>query len=297
MNQIDIFNDEINYKSTNDFQNSISILDLSFEKEQNLNNKYNFTQLSNIFNEQNNSDVDELFNNNFIEENIILNSLSIPKPIQTINQKTLLGRKKKNSGEIGKHNKNSEDNLTRKMKVIIKNDLLDYINKKIKKKKISNIIINDKMYDKNKIKLLNIKQKQMKDTTVEGNQQFLNTKIKDIFSDETSGNYSNYPSNFNALLIEKIYQSKNMENITSILDKTFLECLKYYRKDEDIINDSKYECLKGLDKNFEELKDKIMEDNDEKYADDLIKLIKEFEIIYFNKKSRAKRAKKHYKII
>ena len=297
MNQIDIFNDEINYKSTNDFQNSISILDLSFEKEQNLNNKYNFTQLSNIFNEQNNSDVDELFNNNFIEENIILNSLSIPKPIQTINQKTLLGRKKKNSGEIGKHNKNSEDNLTRKMKVIIKNDLLDYINKKIKKKKISNIIINDKMYDKNKIKLLNIKQNQMKDTTVEGNQQFLNTKIKDIFSDETSGNYSNYPSNFNALLIEKIYQSKNMENITSILDKTFLECLKYYRKDEDIINDSKYECLKGLDKNFEELKDKIMEDNDEKYADDLIKLIKEFEIIYFNKKSRAKRAKKHYKII
>ena len=297
MNQIDIFNDEINYKSTNDFQNSISILDLSFEKEQNLNNKYNFTQLSNIFNEQNNSDVDELFNNNFIEENIILNSLNIPKPIQTINQKTLLGRKKKNSGEIGKHNKNSEDNLTRKMKVIIKNDLLDYINKKIKKKKISNIIINDKMYDKNKIKLLNIKQNQMKDTTVEGNQQFLNTKIKDIFSDETSGNYSNYPSNFNALLIEKIYQSKNMENITSILDKTFLECLKYYRKDEDIINDSKYECLKGLDKNFEELKDKIMEDNDEKYADDLIKLIKEFEIIYFNKKSRAKRAKKHYKII
>ena len=292
MNQIDIFNDEINYKSTNDFQNSISILDLSFEKEQNLNNKYNFTQLSNIFNEQNNSDVDELFNNNFIEENIILNSLSIPKPIQTINQKTLLGRKKKNSGEIGKHNKNSEDNLTRKMKVIIKNDLLDYINKKIKKKKISNIIINDKMYDKNKIKLLNIKQKQMKDTTVEGNQQFLNTKIKDIFSDETSGNYSNYPSNFNALLIEKIYQTKNMENITSILDKTFLECLKYYRKDEDIINDSKYECLKGLDKNFEELKDKIMEDNDEKYADDLIKLIKEFEIIYFNKKSRAKRVKK-----
>ena len=84
-----------------------------------------------------------------------------------------------------------------------------------------------------------------------------------------------------------------MENITSILDKTFLECLKYYRKDSDIINDSQYDCLKWLEKNFEVLKDRLMKNNDERYADKLIKLIKEFEEIYSKKKSRVKRVEKN----
>ena len=35
-----------------------------------------------------------------------------------------------------------------------------------------------------------------------------------------------------------------------------------------------------------------MKNNDEKYADKLIKFIKEFEIVYNNKKARSKRAKK-----
>ena len=78
---------------------------------------------------------------------------------------------------------------------------------------------------------------------------------------------------------------------------TFLECLKYYRKDEDIINDAKYSCLKGLEKGFENLKDRLIQKNDEKYADMLIELIKKFEKVYFDKKSRVKRVNKNKLII
>ena len=163
---------------------------------------------------------------------------------------------------------------------------------------LSNIIINGKIYEKNEIKLLNIKQDQIKDTNVDTNLTFLNTKIKDILSEKISkNNRIKYPSNFNYILINKIYHIKNGESITSILDMTFLECLKYYRKDEDIINDAKYSCLKGFEKGFENLKDKLMKKNDEKYADMLIELIKKFEKVYFDKKSRVKRVNKNKLII
>ena len=90
---------------------------------------------------------------------------------------------------------------------------------------------------------------------------------------------------------------ENTESITSILDKTMLECLKYYRKDEDIIDNYEFACLKGLEKKFEGLKDRLMKNpekkNDEKYVDELIKLIMEFEDVYSKKKYRMKRSKNH----
>ena len=154
-------------------------------------------------------------------------------------------------------------------------------------------MIKGKNYYTNKIQLLNIKHALISDTTVDGTNKFLNLKIKDILSEDVSKNYKSYPLDFNAILIDQIYQNKNGESVTSILDKTFLECLKYFRKDEDIINDPQYDCLKGLEKNFETLKDRLMKKNDEKYADMFIELMKKLEIVYFNKKPRAKRVNKN----
>ena len=275
--------------STNCLQNNNLLLNYDYEPI--INDINDLSELNNLFFEPNNSNN----NTNELPKNIISSqNTNSPEINQIIRPKTkLLGRKKKNSGEIGKHDKYAENNMTRKMKVIIKNDLLDFINSKIKNElNLSNIIINGKIYKENEIKLLNIKQDQIKDTNVDFNLVFLNTKIKDILSEKISkNNRIKYPSNFNDKLINKIYHIKNGESITSILDMTFLECLKYYRKDEDIINDDKYSCLKGLEKGFENLKDKLMKKNDEKYADMLIKLIKEFEEIYSKKKSRLKKTK------
>jgi len=281
--------------STNCLQNNNLLLNYDYEPI--INDINDLSELNNLFFEPNYSNN----NTNELPKNIISSqNINSPEINQIIRPKTkLLGRKKKNSGEIRKHNKYAENNMTRKMKVIIKNDLLDFINSKIKKElNLSNIIINGKIYKDNEIKLLNIKQDQIKDTNVDFNLTFLNTKIKDILSEKISkNNRIKYPSNFNEILINKIYQIEYGESITSILDMTFLECLKYYRKDEDIINDAKYSCLKGLEKGFENLKDKLMKKNDEKYADMLIELIKEFEEIYSKKKSRVKRVNKNKLII
>ena len=182
--------------------------------------------------------------------------------------------------------------MTRKKKVILKDNLLNFINSTIKETlNLSTILLGGNEYDKENIKLLNINQKIIIDTTVNGNKKFLALKIKDIFSQDISRSFSSFPSNFNALLIDKIYEMENVDNITSILDKTVLEGLKYFRKDEDVINNYNYNCLKGLEKGFEGLKKEIMKKYDENYANNLIKLIKEFEIIYDNKKARTKRAK------
>ena len=281
--------------STNCLQNNNLLLNYDYEPI--INDINDLSELNNLFFEPNNSNN----NTNELPKNIISSqNTNSPEINQIIRPKTkLLGRKKKNSGEIGKHDKYAENNMIRKMKVIIKNDLLDFINSKIKNElNLSNIIINGKIYKDNEIKLLNIKQDQIKDTNVDFNLVFLNTKIKDILSEKISkNNRIKYPSNFNDILINKIYHIKNGESITSILDMTFLECLKYYRKDKDIINDDKYSCLKGLEKGFENLKDKLMKKNDEKYADMLIELIKEFEEIYSKKKSRVKRVNKNKLII
>ena len=282
--------------STNCLQNNNLLLNYDYEPI--INDINDLSELNNLFFVPNNSNN----NTNELPKNIISSqNTNSPEINQIIRpKKKLLGRKKKNSGEIGKHDKYAENNMTRKMKVIIKNDLLDFINSKIKNElNLSNIIINGKIYKENEIKLLNIKQDRIKDTNVDFNLTFLNTKIKDILSEKISkNNRIKYPSNFNDILINKIYHIKNGESITSILDMTFLECLKYYRKDEDIINDAKYSCLKGLEKGFENLKDKLMNNNEEEdYVDKLIELIKEFEEIYSKKKSRVKRVNKNKLII
>lgn len=258
-----------------------------------------FLPFDNIFSKEENILFDKNFflepnNNLFPNTEIIDTSKIISENIPNIPEEnnTHLGRKRKNSLEVGKHGKYAGDNMTRKMKVILKDNLLNFINSTIKETlNLSTIILNGKKYDKENIRLLNINQKITIDTTVNGNKKFLALKIKDIFSQDISRSFSSFPSNFNALLIDKIYEMENVDNITSILDKTVLEGLKYFRKDEDVINNYNYNCLKGLEKGFEGLKKEIMKKYDENYANNLIKLIKEFEIIYDNKKARTKRAK------
>ena len=309
--------DSIDFTSTNDnFPNTNQELfgwsfnqelcNISFENENDIKSNIPTSQLNNTINENNDSNINEILNYNSIEQN----NHKPKKPSNNPENKIiLLGRKTKNSGEIGKHTKYSEDNMIRKVKVLLKDDLLEFINNKIKTDlNLTEITIDDKLYKNdyknNQIKLLNIKQTKTLDITVDGIITFLNEKVKDFFNDEVSKKCKNYPPNFNGLLIEKLYEMKNKlyemnnaESVTSILDKKILECLKYYRKDEDMIGNNEYACLKGLEQKFEGLKDRLMKHpkkkNDEKYVDKLIKLIMEFEDVYSKKKPRMKRSKNH----
>ena len=213
------------------------------------------------------------------------NNKNPPAPKKTNN---FLGRKKKNSGEIGLHNKYSENNRVRKFKVIMKDALLDLINSKIKENINLTLLIDQKEFVVDG--LLNIRQNQIVNTNVMDNLQLLNKTIREIFSDEIAQNFRRYPKNYNKIVIDKIYEIENEEKIIPILDMKFIDCIKYFRKEPNYMDDERFFCLKGLETKFENLSiDLTNEGNDEKYINMLFDLIYNFENIFFNKKSRKRR--------
>ena len=155
--------------STNDYfpNNNPEILNLSYGNENDsINCNNDLTQINNIFNENNYSNIYEIPNYKPIEQN----KQKPQNPSNKLEKNIkLLGRKTKNSGETGEHTKFSEDNKTRKIKVLLKNDLLEFINDKIKTDlNLSEITIDGKIYKNDQIKLLNIKQTKISDITVDG---------------------------------------------------------------------------------------------------------------------------------
>jgi hypothetical protein len=149
----------------------------------------------------------------------------------------------RNPKESGKHNKFSDDNIRRKIKRILINELQEFINNKI----------ND-FYDKNigqgffKKKLLPMSQKQISDASSLFNKEFLNKSLKDIFSENISTRNKILPLNFNKLVIEKLINEQDetkrvyFQNLFSL---TFIQCLRHFRG-EDRINE--LSGLNGIDK-------------------------------------------------
>ena len=286
----------------------------AFNKNINTNSFYNDEKSEfSLFHILNNSVGTDVSNNNFLFTvnnfilendrdipqleigNIQINNTQqiIPKPeSQVKEEKNLLGkkrgRKKKDDKSERDHDKYKEDNMSLKSKTIFKNDLLAFINSKIKPKNFS-FVINYKLYSGDEVKLLNITDKNFKNTNVDYNKKLLNTEIKDIWIDEISGKFKKYPKNYNDEIIKNIYNSENGEDIKEIFDKTYLECLKYYRKDEDIYGKKDYACMSGLEKGFQDL-EKSKEDNknDQQYVEGLIELMKNFENVYSRKIHREK---------
>ena len=191
----------------------------------------------------------------------ILNAQN-PEIIQNHNQnknktKKVLGRKRKKDileeSDDGEHTKDSEDNKIRKIKVYLRNAILDIINSEIQEIKKENdlrVTIEGKEFEV--IELLKINQKQIKDTSVRRNKKLLEDKLSDIFSVDISGSYDKYPKCFNKYVITKLlYEFNSNSKIVKIFGMTFLDCLKYYRKDQSVILNDEFSCLKGLEKHFD----------------------------------------------
>jgi hypothetical protein len=266
----------------------------------NTNSPFNYYQIVNE-NESNIYDSPNIFqselyfssdNNNLFLYSSPQNNKNPPAPKKTNN---FLGRKKKNSGEIGLHNKYSENNRVRKFKVIMKDALLDLINSKIKENIKLTLLIDQKEFVVDG--LLNIRQDQIISTNTIDNRQLLDKTIREIFSDEIAQNFRKYPKNYNRLVIDKIYEIENGEKIIPILDMTYLDCIKYFRKDQNYMDDERFFCLKGLEKKFENLSEDLTnEGNDKKYINMLFDLIYNFENIFLKKKSRKSRKRIEYNL-
>jgi hypothetical protein len=228
-----------------------------------------------------NDDISERNSNVHIEiDNSQMNSNS--------NHQKFLGRKRKDSKSTGDHNEYSEDNLLRKFKIYNIETFRTKINSELKTTPVF-IENNGKKYEAKK--LLKINQEFAKDITVNEARNFLNNKIKTIFSVDISNLYKNYPKNYNKLVIEKLYK-ENKTNVTCILEKSVLECIKYFRKDEDAFSNEENSCLKGIERRYESLPQDLRKKG---FKDDYIKkffeIIKDFENIIEKKSPRKARRK------
>lgn len=224
------------------------------------------------------------FSGNSIDDKIIstknkiqinINDIQKQKPKK---EKKLLGRKSKNSDESGAHNKFSDDNLSRRCKHIILDYLFIFINYFIKN------IYN--LPKENKIQLLKINQRQVLNTKVDYNLNFLNKTLKDIFSDNLSTKYRKYSPQHNKTLIEQLLNEKE-ETKKNIFEKlfslTFFDCLKYFRGE---INIDILDGMVRLDKACEKFKN---EKDYEDYIPTFRNFILNFETIIQNKKVRDRK--------
>jgi hypothetical protein len=191
-------------------------------------------------------------------------------------------------GKKRKHDKFSEDDEFRKIKVMLKDALISFINNKITEKEIDlNNICGKKAKDVN---IKNINQKIMIDNKIKTTRKLFDTTIKDFLSDKISGRYSTYPKDFNERVLQKLYEN---ESFKEILDKKILDCInhciKYCIKNENKKEEIENSCLNGFEKEFKAQLDDLKTKYEQAYIDSINKLITEIEVIYKNKKPKKKK--------
>lgn len=140
------------------------------------------------------------------------------------------GRTKRGDSKIT-HDKYSDDNLRRKCKHLVLQNVMKFINEKIEE------IYGNIGYGIAMKKLLIINQKQISNATIQFNKDFLNKKLSEIFSVNISTRYTNYNKEHNKNLILKLINDKDeiKSNYFKILfNLTFVECLRHFNESENI---------------------------------------------------------------
>jgi hypothetical protein len=213
------------------------------------------------------------------------------KPKKTKKKEKRVKKEKKKCGRIAmrdsdkktEHNKYSDDNLRRKCKHLVLKYILKFINYQILI--IYNGNIGNGIFKK---QLQTLNQSQKSDATINFNKMFLNKTLAEIFSENISGRFTNFPPNHNKLLIEKLMNENDEEKkiyFNNIFNLTFIQCLKHFT------GEIKIDLLDGL-KCFEDIKNDIMdnyEDDGLDYYNTLKYYLNNFEVIINNKKARQPR--------
>ena len=191
---------------------------------------------------------------------------------QPLNKKR--GRTKTGNNE-STHTRFSDDNLRRKVKHIVLQNTMNFINEKIREIYGN---IGSGIFIK---KLLIINQRQKTNATILFNKEFLNKTLGEIFSEDISSRYTNNRKDHNKILIEKLMEDKDERKknyFQKLFNITFVDCLEHFRGDKEI------EELKGLIS----FKDLELEDikKDKEYQETLNHYVYNYEIITSRKKER-----------
>jgi hypothetical protein len=168
--------------------------------------------------------------------------------------------------------------LTKKCKNIILKYALIFINEKIGEKYLDDI-----GYGKFKKELKIINQKNKVKSTVNVDRTFLDKNLKDIFSENISARFNNFPETYNKTLIESLINEEDKEKkiyFTELFNTTFFDCLQYFIDDQ--VNNDK---LEGFTK-FSAIKESLLKKHGKEYIDVLEFFLKNYKDILNNKRSR-----------
>lgn len=194
-------------------------------------------------------------------------------------KKTKKGRKPKNSTELARHNKNSDDNIRRKIKSNFLESLRKFLNDNIK---IYGGLSNGEV-------LLKIDPKEISEKTGKfcvrsSNGDFVDFKsktVEEIFSSKISLKYKNYEESYNRKIIQKIFDKGEDTILIKLLKMTILEYLEIFKGSKVV---SGFENMIKLEDVLKEFRKK---GNDEKYCDKAKAVCKK--ILAFTEKDRKEK--------
>lgn len=190
-------------------------------------------------------------------------------------KKIKFGRKKARSREKGEHNKFSQDNLRRKTKHLVIDNLMNYFNETLKyiyKENIGQGILIKRFFI--------MGQDQIKIADIKYNQNFLNKTLGTIFSEDISKKITNYPPDHNKNLIMRLTKEKDKTKkifFSRLFNLTFREVIGHINGNKII-----YE-LNGL-KGIDEIVKKY--ENEPRYHNIIKKYILNYDTITERKKPR-----------
>ena len=224
---------------------------------------------------------DNIFDKKFVE-NIQWKEREKILSKRPFKEKKDLGRKKKEYEGLGLHNKFSDDNIIRKVKNAILKNTMIFINSKIK----TIYEYKNNKFSKKK-ELLKMKKSQSISSRVDYNKNFLEKTLGEIFSEDISSKYIQYPSAHNKKLIESLINDEDEQKkkiFNEIFNLTFLDCLNHFRGRKII------EELEGLN-NLEDYIKRAKIIKDKEYCTIFKYFVNNFEKIIMDKKSRIKNKK------
>lgn len=205
----------------------------------------------------------------------------------------MLGRKRKDEENGGKHTKFDFDNTVRKIKSNLFDVIKNYMNNSLKEEEGEEILPKEKQR-KRKIYFdtecfLKLEQKTVVSTNVEENKALLNMTLREIFSrnvSEKAKNYSSYGLEHNKYFIQQLLLNERKKRTNEILDMTFLQCLEHFR------GSKYYPTLRGLEKQYENVINKMKEKENDEYIANFKKYLQTFEQLYSQKSPRNGRKNK-----